>query len=293
MNRKLKAVLAAVLASATVAASALAVQTNFDDIDLLADGGDAVFVYGFDYGCIDGDSGSDGDFVYSVEDGSFTGMSSDAYDGFFAMYVNDAPFTQPTGMADFRNDNSIRSSVRKMSGVKVSRRGDSFPGSPTLRELIKFTNTKTKAVKLNVLFANEYGSDRGTFVADSSSGDGKFNRFDRWGITTDDQVAPTDPVVTLVNYGKGRVTKPVSQIGPISSPDDGVNVSGADCALDTFVLRLKPKQTRYLMVFTEVNPTIADAQSSAKKFDRKGLDATLLTGIGQGVRKKIANWDVD
>lgn len=285
---------AALGAALVLTATAFAAQTNFDAIDLLADGGDAKFQYGFDYGCADGTSASSGDHVYSIEGGSLVAsMQTDAFDGALALYVGDSPFALPGNTADFTNGNEVQSPTVKLEGLKVSRNGASFPGSPTLRELIKFQNKSKKTVKARVMLSSEFGSDDQTIVISSSSGDSEFNRRDRWGVTTDDLIAPADPAVTLVNYGKGKVLKPDQQIGPYSTPDDGVTVDGSDCAQVGFPLKLKAKQTGYLMFFLEMHEYPGTAVADVlKKFEKKHLNATLLTDISESVRKKILNWDV-
>ena len=280
----------ATIAALALAATAVAVQTPFDDIDLDADGGDATFEYGLDYGCTDGTSGSSGDSVYSVEDGS-TPAGSDAFDGALVLHVGDSPFTVPTEEAD-QTGEQIRSDTLKLAGLKVQRTGTALPGSPTLRELIKFKNPKKKTVKTRVALDTEYGSDSDIGVRATSSGDRNFNRKDRWGITSDDPTdPPSDPAVTLVNYGKGKVLKPDQQIGPFSENDDA-SVDGADCTLDTFQLKLRKKQTGYLMFFLEIADTNAEAISNVSKFNAKKLNGDLKDGLSKGVQKKILNFDL-
>jgi hypothetical protein len=280
----------ATIAALAFAATALAVQTPFDDIDLEADGGDATFEYGLDYGCTDGTSSSSGDEFYSVEDGS-TPDGSDAFDGALVLYVGDSPFTVPTETAD-QTGEQIRSDTLSLRGLKVQRVGTALPDSPTLRELIKFKNPKKKTVKTRVALDTEYGSDDEITVRATSSGDRNFNRQDRWGITSDGPADPPgDSVVTLVNYGKGKVLKPDQQIGPFSA-NEAASIVGADCTLDTFPLKLRKKQTGYLMFFLEIADTNADAISNTSKFNAKKLNGDLKAGLSKGVQKKILNWDL-
>lgn len=271
-----------------VAVSAGAAQTNFEDIDLEANGGDTVFQYGFDLGCVDGQSGSEG-FIYSVEDAA-QGAGEDALNGALPLYVDGEPFTQPTGTADQIGSATVRSSTRTLAGLKVSRVGHSFVGSPTLRELVKFVNPGKRTKKVPVTFATEFGSGSETAVLASSSGDLDFTRKDRWGITGDDTITLSRPAVTLVNYGKGKVLRPYEQLGPIGSPDDG-GIFGVSCAIDSFFLKLGPKQTGYLMFFVEVNSTISGAKTAATKFNAK-KPMQLLQGMSKAAKAKTLNWDL-
>lgn len=279
----------AVVATLGYAGVAWGVAANLDDVDLTADGGDATFQYGFDYGCADGTSGSRGDVVYSVEEGSLAvPLQSDAFDGALSLYVGDDPFTVPGEMVNVNAASTqVSSPNRTIKGVKVRRQGRSFPGSPTLRELIRFKNTTRKSITRSVTFATEYGSDDLTRVEETSSGDTRFNSRDRWGITG----GASDPIVTTVHYGKGPVLKPFQQIGPYSSPDGGIT-DGADCAITSFRLKLRPKQTAFLMLFLEMHHTEAAAIGDAGKFNRPGLNATLRSGLSNATRAKIRNWDL-
>lgn len=272
----------------TFTAVALAVPTGLDDIDVEA-GGDATFDYGFDYGCTDGTSSSSGDAFYSVEDGSI-GASSDAFDGALVLYVGDTPFTLPGGMADLTGQ-QVRAGPRRLEGLKVTRIDRGLPGSPTLRALVKLQNTKKrKAVRRRITLDTEYGSDSTTFVRATSNGDVRFNRKDRWGIVGDsDGETFGDPVVTLVNYGKGKVLRPDLQIGPFSGGD---GVDGADCALVGFPVRVPPRSARYLMFFLELNEDLTGAIPGTQKFNRKRLSPALKAGMSKKLQRKVLNWDL-
>lgn len=281
----------AVATTLAVVGSATAAQMFIEDIKLTPNGGTTRFDYGFNHGCVDGTSFSQNIHTYSVDDAKH-GSGSDAFDGALPLYVDGRPFTVPSETANKIGTHTIQSPTRTLSGLKVSRVGHTIPDEPILRELIKFANpSKTKTVRVPATFATEYGSDTETVVLASSSGDAVFNRRDRWGITADDPTAVSDPAVTLVNYGKGTVLKPINQVGPFSTPDDGNAVSGADCAIDTFLLKLKPKQTGYLMFFLELNDSITAASEGARKFNSKSA-AGLLGGMSKSQQARVLNWDL-
>ncbi len=220
-----------------------------------------------------------------MEDGSLDGQS-DAFDAGLILYVGDNGFRDPDGTGN-HTDEQLRVGPRRVSGFVITRIDRALPGSRTLRSLIKIKNPSNRPRARYVTLDTEYGSDSSTVIEATSSGNLRFNSKDRWGITSD-QAPFSDPVVTLVNYGKGQVVKPILQIGPY--PDLGND--GADCVLDVFHIMLGPRETGYLMFFVELSADDTDAMASVGKFNRKRLTSALLNGIRQRARPKIMNWDL-
>lgn len=286
LSRRGRVVALALMTTLALAASAFAAPATINDVDLTAGGGATYEPYNDDFGCTDGTSGSTGGFYSSVEDGDLSG-ASDAFDAGLVLYVGDDGFRDGDGTGDLSGQ-QLTVGPRKVDGVQVTRIDRALPGSRTLRSLIKLKNPTRRTMTRYVSLDTEYGSDSETVVETTSSGNNRFNSKDRWGITSDD--APfSDPVVTLVNYGKGRVLKPVLQIGPYAAK--GGN-DGADCVLDVFLVRLPPRATRYLLFYVEMSADDTAAENSVRKFNRQRLTAALLKGIKSGVRSKILNWDL-
>jgi hypothetical protein len=291
---RLGALGAAVAATLVFAAVALAVQTPIDDVELEAAGGDATFTYDDgDYACVDGTSSSDGGAQpFAVEDGANAG-GGDALDGAMAVYVENSPFVDRDGQGDLTGQR-LKVGPDKAGGLRVSQVHTALAGSQTLRALIKLKNTKKKTVKRRVLLSTEWGSDASTHVLDTSSGDRRFTKKDRWGVTSDSVGAddPGDPPVITVTHGKGqRALGPALQIGPFAADDDET-IDGTDCANAFFDVRLKKRSTAYLLFFLELGDDNADALSNASKYNQRKLSADLKAGLSKGTQKKILNWDL-
>ncbi|HEX6263640.1 MAG TPA: hypothetical protein VF097_12415 [Actinomycetota bacterium] len=270
------AALAAVAVALSLTTTVLATPTTINDVDLTAGGG-AVFDPEHEtYGCV---FDEDTRYYSPIGDGSI-GIRTDGFDGALVLWVGDNAFTDADGVGNLVGQ-QLTVGPTKVSGVKVTRIERALPGSRTLRSLIKLTNPSKKILRRSITLDTNLGSDGSTALELSSSGDIRFDSRDRWGITSEQP--GSDPVVTMVNYGKGRVVRPQFQIGP---------VAGDECILTSFRITLGPKQTRYMMFFVELSEDDLDAASSARKFNRKRLSSALLAGLGSEVRQRILDWDL-
>ena len=105
---------------------------------------------------------------------------------------------------------------------------------------------------------------------------------------TSDEAPFSDPPVSHVLFGKGKVARATNAVGAHQDVDG----EGEECLFINFTVKLKPGQTRYLLCFLEMNDTRQSALSSVRKFNRKRLSNPLKAGIKRGVQKKILNWDL-
>jgi hypothetical protein len=103
-------------------------------------------------------------------------------------------------------------------------------------------------------------------------------------VTSDNPTTPSDAVVTQVLYGKGR---PQSKPSVLCSPG-----KKSDCIGVEFRVKVPARSTRFLLFYTELNDTNANAIASANKYNNKHLNAALLSGVSSSVRHKILNWDL-
>jgi len=279
-KRGILAALAASASALTLAAVAIAVPVDPDIVDLQAGGGDAIFDVSNETGTCPGGA----DCVFAIDDGTGFG-STDAFDGGLVLTVGGRAFADFDGSGDLTGQ-QLRVGPTTLGGVKVTRVERGLPGSPTLRSLVTLKNTKRKPVRRTVVLGSAMGSDSDTEVIRSSSGDLALDASDRWAITSDEPLggSPSDPPVTFVNYGKGRVLKTVAASLVPSDSDSFVFAA--------YKVRLGSKQTRHLLFYTEFGDEHADAIQRANKFNRKRLSGALKNGIARNVQKKILNWDL-
>lgn len=206
---------------------------------------------------------------------------TDGFDGGAVLGIDGTGFTDPDDVGDKAGE-SLAVGPRGMSGLRVSRVDRAMPTSPTLRTLIALRNKGGKPKTVEITWDSDLGSDAAEDVRRSASGDALFGPRDRWVVSSDSDTTPSDPVVTHVLFGKGKVRSRTAAI--VNAP------SGTGCLTVRSRARIPGKRTRYLLFFTEMNTTHAAAFHSARKFDKKGLTKALLRGIPRGVRARILNW---
>jgi hypothetical protein len=285
MNHVRMRVALAVVTTATlaIAAVALAVTTPIDDVDLEAAGGDAIFD-AENYGDECGPSGDGECFFTPVSDGSAFG-NSDAFDEGLVLGIEGQSFVDDDDEGDLTGQQLTVGPVM-LAGLQVTRIERALAGSPTLRTLVKLKNTKRKkSVRRRIILSSDLGSDSGTTIRRSSSGDVFFNPADRWMVSSDDPTTADlgDPPVTFVTYGKGK---------PRVKPLHAALLHGRDDLTASYSVRLARKRTAYLMFFTELSETNESAISGTSKFNAKKLNASLKDGLSKKIQKKILNWDL-
>jgi len=271
----------ATLTALVFAAVALAVPTPIDNVTLEAAGGDAEF----DAENHNSQCGPDGDgecYFTPVEDGSAFGLS-DAFDGGVAIAVNGRPFFSQSDDGNLVGQ-QLTVGPQRLAGLRVTRIERALPGSPTLRSLIRLQNPKKKAKRRAISIQSDLGSDTGTRVHRTSTGDRFVTDADRWVITADDPLPAnlSDPPVTHVLNGKGRTVKPAIP----------AVIQGIDNFSARFNVRVGPRQTRYLLLFTELSGSLESSVAGARKYNRKRLNNALKAGIKKGVQRKVLNWDL-
>ncbi len=227
-----------------------------------------------------------------VNDGNITSprVVNDAFDNGLNLFVAAkrgpySRFTDPNGKGKLKGS-TLAVGPAKVAGLEVSRSDTGLAGSPTLRDLIKLQNPRSRAFSGTLIIDSNLGSDSTTVVTGTSSGDTKVTTADRWTVTADSPTAPTDPPVTLVYYGTGTVR---------SRPTKLLHVPGGaspDCATTRFRVTVPGHSTRYMLLFAEMHGDSTTARAGAKKFNKKRLSSALLKGISTRVQKNILNWDL-
>lgn len=181
----------------------------------------------------------------SVEDGG-----RDAFDtfGFLGLRVSDSQnvliaqtnqilgFTLTTNLSNSRLVET--STPVTFSGVTISRQLFMPPGTDFIRYIDTFLNTTQTALKIQVAFQGNLGSDGATLLRATSSGDLVFDAADAWGVTTEG-TAVGDPVVGMlagnihlsaIAHGAFSGTSPFDSIWPGNGADDLSFVYALDLA---------------------------------------------------------------
>jgi hypothetical protein len=225
----------------------------------------------------------------AISDAQFGGRG-DAYDIAWSVYVNGTPYVAPGDVVDLVGTTVTGATVR-IAGLDVGLQYHFIDNSGLARILATFRNPGTASVTANVQVPVNFGSDGGSRVNATSSGDTSVSAADRWMVTSDG--GPSDPVLTNVFYGPGSPA-----VRPATYSQTVHDCAGPQGLGASFDLTVAPGQTRALMFFAGLNGittstnTVAAAQAGAALFDAAPRTEWLagLSGTQQG---QVANWDLD
>ena len=227
--------------------------------------------------------------LYGIQEVGYNkggGIRTDAFDGAAGIAVNRLPFNPPTGQVDLTTTSAgtfIKTiTPQNFSGVDASLHYFMSTSSRTLRSVGVFTNNTGTAQTIAVAFGGNLGSDSGTQILATSSGDQVLQvALDRFVISNDSDVTESDPTLTWTFFGPGGKTADTGQYA------DGNGLIGEE-----WTLTLAPGQTQELMWFTQFNDDLAEAQSLLSLVANVGaLEAAgLLSGLSAEDLAAIQNW---
>ena len=218
-----------------------------------------------------------------VVDGTYK-SKDDAFDNGLVVAIDGTAFIDADGNAGMTvPDQVVTVDNTTFAPVHVTRTDRALHSSPTLRTLLKFTNTGGTPANLSVEWDSDLGSDSATEVRASSNGNDTYQLNDRWAVSSDDPTAPSDPVLTFVMFGQHAATH----------PDTIVDALGNDqtCFTVDTPISVPAGGTRYLLFFTEMNGKIRAAVKGTAKFDTLAAGDAPLTGIKSAVLNRIENWN--
>jgi cysteine-rich repeat protein len=223
---------------------------------------------------------------FTIQDASAVG-GVDAFDNAYEVFVNGAVFIAPA-LVDVTGTTMTAGPV-SMSGLNVTY---SFRASTTqyaARILVDFANPSGSPITVPVAVPVNFGSDGGTIVRATSSGDLAVTLADRWVVTSDS--GPSDPVNTTVLWGQNAPVTPTS-ITQVVFDCAATNGIGA-----TFSLTVPAGATRSLMFFAGLGNitananTIAGAIAAAPQFNSlTTVPPDMLTGLSATQLSRIVNW---
>jgi hypothetical protein len=207
---------------------------------------------------------------------------SDAFDGALGVAVNGAIFRNGTGQFDYTGTTATSATVAT-GGLQTTVQYYFAPGAPVVRALYRFSNPGASAVAANVVIGSNLGSDGGTIVESTQSGNAIVENTDRWIVTSD--AAPfADPPILWVRFGAG------APVGVTASPQ----IPGPSNGLfaDRYSLSVPAGGTRSIMVFARLNNDAVSAAAAAPAFADLGTlqTAGLLAGLTQADLSQLANW---
>ncbi len=221
-----------------------------------------------------------------INEATSASNASDAFDNAYQIYVNGTIVSSST--ADLTGTTLTVGPLSMAVDVTVQYH---FFTDKSLGRIMAFLHNPTGSpVDVTVQVPVNFGSDSGTILRDTSSGDLIVTTEDRWIVTSDS--GPSDPVNTTVMYGLG------ASVIPTSYTELVCNCSARNGLGATFNVSVPAGATRSLMFFaglgdiTGTPNTISGAINAAVAlFDAVELDPSLLAGLSAEQQSDIVNWN--
>jgi hypothetical protein len=209
---------------------------------------------------------------------------SDAFDTGMTLWVNSDIYVAPPNPTI--TPNLVATDPALMSGLNVSVEYYALTSSPTLRMQAIFQNPSSSPVTVTATLATNLGSDAGTTIVGTSTGDTSFTPADRWIVTDDGNPTASDPAVTHF-LSSADALQPSSVSNTVFQDADTQGV------LANYALTVPGNSTRRLLFFVQLNPSSAAGLANADTFE-EGLtsDSEALTGISESEQAQIVNFDL-
>lgn len=207
----------------------------------------------------------------------------DAYDNAAMLWLNDSVFVAPDPV-DLTGQTLTAGPVA-MSGLDVTMQYYAASATATLRTLITFENPTGATINASADWVNNVGSDGGTVVQGTGSGDLAFDAGDRWIVTSDSDTSPGDPVNTFALFGPGAGVTPSSVSSTVFS------CAGLEGILATFDISVPAGGTRHLLFFNQMNAENAEGLAGGASFDTNPAEGgDLLSGLDATQLSEVLNW---
>jgi hypothetical protein len=223
-----------------------------------------------------------------VRDATLTSESGtrqgDAFDNASLLWINGE---QVGGFLRAATESTSNYAPVPLSGLDVSVQYHAVSNSSTLRHYTTLRNETDSDILAVVNIASNFGSDSGTTVYTTSSGDLFVGTDDRWIITDDFSTTSGDPANTTVFYGPGS---PRSRVVSVQrnvfncATSDGLNAR-----LDVVV---PAGSQRALLFFHQLSASSVNADVEALQFETTpAVGSALVEGLSAEQLSEIVNWD--
>ena len=221
------------------------------------------------------ESGSD------IDEGDENSLS-DAYDGVYYLYVEGTSYSALS--FTYEDDNrELVFPVVSMSGLDVSRKMFVPTGENFVRILNILHNPTADDITIDLSMDGNLGSDDGTSLEATSSGDLVLNETDRWMVTNGDS---GDPRLAHLWDGRGGADA-------VDSIDYDTGGADSDSIGWTWSSVTVPAgETVIYMTFGVMQSTVALAQTQAETIDNYWLNDSMIGGMSALELESLMNWDV-
>ena len=229
------------------------------------------------------------DAVLDPDNETAVGTQFNAYDSGLQLVVDGAAFNDADDNGNVVSDAGGQAATigpEPMAGLQVTIEWKALNSTATLRTFATLQNSTGADINVPINWETDLGSDTGTTVVGSSSGDTTFASDDRWLVTSDEAAPVSDPINTSVLFGPGN-----PDVTPTSVADLLTGCGGEEGVVVGYNVTVPAGQSRYLLFFNQMNQTNAEALAASTAFDTNpALDNEFLSGIGAQL-PDILNWD--
>ncbi len=217
----------------------------------------------------------------SVDDADL-GPRGDAFDDGVNLWINTAIVGGVVTIAG----NNATFAQQTLSGLNTQLRYDVLTTQATLRAYLSLVNPGAAPITVTVDYTTNIGSDSGTVIRGSSSGDTVFTTADRWLVSSDANPTTGDPVNTTSIWGGTPAVTPTS----ISSTV--YNSAGSEGVRATFSVTVPAGQTRALMFFQRLSDSDTTALATAGDFTNVAAGSPLLAGLSPAQTAAVQNFGI-
>lgn len=186
-----------------------------------------------------------------------TSYGGDAFDGAGIVSVNGTRYANPDGDVDVTGQ-TLTTDLTNLNALTLSLQYTAMGGSQTLRTLVTMTNPGVATISRTISYETNWGSDGGTVVRSTSSGDAAITAGDRWSVTSDG--GDSDPVNLTVFASPGHLL-------PSSIGTTVFDAAGTEGLILNYSLTFAPGETRHLVFYHELFDTNIQATTAAALYN--------------------------
>lgn len=285
-------ILAAMVAGMLYAGVAIAATVTINNSDFISvtggEGSEWLFWNGAgtDNGLpVGGNCGSENPGLGVVDAAVDMGAQGDAFDEGLTVFVDNQQYVSPDTVD--LTGTTLTSGPVSLSGLNTSVQYYVSPTNATLRTFISLNNPTANSITVPVTVATNFGSDDGTQIINTSSGDTTFTTSDSY-IITDDSGNGDPTITSLVAAGSGS-----PQTLPSAVSNTVFECSGTQGVLVTYDVTVPAGETRSLLLFNQLNSTSTEATADVGAFNNNTtLAATdFLAGLSPADLATVVNFD--
>ena len=221
--------------------------------------------------------------AFAIADVNASGFT-EAFNNVLHLAVNGVLFVNPDASVDLTGD-TVSSDTLTLAGVETKIQYYFHPVRPVVRAMYSFENTSSSDISIKALVAGALSSDLTTTIQATSTADSTpvpDDSNDLWRVSNDQTTigtnSSTDPAITLTRFGTGALVIPISVL---TLDDNSFTKGDPDNFGERYDITIAAGETARILVFAEINKTIAEATSCAVDF--ASLDAAFTAGMLTGL----------